>query len=174
MKPRDKRYIVLPFVHRKADEFAVRLKNLVSSHFPQVDFNVAFKAPCTIGELFPFKDQIKKIEEMSKVVYKLTCETCKAENIGETCRILQDRVEEHKKGPSSSVWKHTMQPGGHYFDFEKIEVIDRADSESKLKLIELQHIIKQKPLINKQLNTDSKYEIKTLIIAAHSDLPHDN
>ena len=174
VKPRDKRYIVLPFVHRKADEFAVRLKNLVSSHFPQVDFNVAFKAPCTIGELFPFKDQIKKIEEMSKVVYKLTCETCKAEYIGETCRILQDRVEEHKKGPSSSVWKHTMQPGGHYFDFEKIEVIDRADSESKLKLIELQHIIKQKPLINKQLNTDSKYEIKTLIIAAHSDLPLDN
>ena len=55
----------------------------------------------------------------------------------------------------------------------KIEEIDRADSEGKLKLIELQHIIKQKPLINKQLNTDSKYEIKTLI-AAHSDLPHDN
>ena len=77
-------------------------------------------------------------------------------------------------GPNSSVWQHSKQPGGHYFDFEKIEVIDRADSENKLKLIELQHIIKQKPLINKQLSTDSKYEIKTLIITAHSDLPHDN
>ena len=59
-KAPEKRYIVLPFVHRRADEFAVRLRNLVCSNYPQVDFNVAFKAPCTIADLFPFKEHLKK------------------------------------------------------------------------------------------------------------------
>ena len=92
-KPRDKGCIVLPFVHLKDGEFGVRLKKLVSSDFPQADFNVAFKAPCTIGEFFPFKDQIKKAEDLSNVVYKLTFETFKADYIGETCRILKERVD---------------------------------------------------------------------------------
>jgi hypothetical protein len=39
-----KRFIVLPFVNRKAEDFAVRLKALVEENYTQVDFNVAFKA----------------------------------------------------------------------------------------------------------------------------------
>ena len=80
----ESRFIVLPFVHRKEDEFAVRLKQLVKSNFPQVEFNVAFKAPSTIGDMFPFKDSIEKVEDMFKVVYKLNCETCGVDYIGKT------------------------------------------------------------------------------------------
>ena len=52
------RFIVLHFVHRKADEFAYCLKQHVSYNLSQVEFNVAFKAPCTVGNLYPFKDTI--------------------------------------------------------------------------------------------------------------------
>ncbi len=38
-----KRFIVLPFVNKKAEDFAVRLKSLVEESYSQVDFNVAFK-----------------------------------------------------------------------------------------------------------------------------------
>jgi hypothetical protein len=55
-----KRFIVLPLVNKKAEDFAVRLQSLVEESYPQVDFNVAFKLPKTIGSLFPFKDQKKK------------------------------------------------------------------------------------------------------------------
>jgi len=40
-----KRFIVLPFVNKKAEDFAVRLKSLVEESYSQVDFNVAFKSP---------------------------------------------------------------------------------------------------------------------------------
>ena len=53
-------------MHRKADEYAVRLKNLVCSNFPQVDFNVAYKAPFTIGELFPYNDNIKNVQDIKE------------------------------------------------------------------------------------------------------------
>ena len=43
-----KRFIVLPFVNRKAEDFAVTLKALVEDNYTQVDFNVAYKAPKTI------------------------------------------------------------------------------------------------------------------------------
>ena len=65
-------------------EFVVRLRNLVSANLPQVDFNVAFRAPTTISDLFLFKDQIKKVKDRSKVVYKLKWETCGAAYIGKT------------------------------------------------------------------------------------------
>jgi hypothetical protein len=50
-------FIVFPFINKKAEDFAVRLKSLVEESYPHVDFNVAFKSQKTIGSLFPFKDQ---------------------------------------------------------------------------------------------------------------------
>ena len=53
-------------------------------------------------------------------------------------------------------------------DYEKIQVIDRASSNFKLKMKELLlHILKEQPKLNKQLNSESDYEIKTLIIQAY-------
>ena len=49
-------FIVLPFVHRKAEDLGRRLKRLVESNFEHVKMNVAFKTPKTIGEMFSFKD----------------------------------------------------------------------------------------------------------------------
>ena len=83
VKP-EKRFIVLPFVHRNAEDFGIRLKKLVKVNYPQVEFNVAFKAPKTIGELFPFKDNVKNTEDKSLVVYKIKCKECGAEYIGKT------------------------------------------------------------------------------------------
>jgi len=51
-KPDNKRFILLPYTNRKCEKFAFRLKNLVDSNFIDLDFNVAFKRPRTIGHLF--------------------------------------------------------------------------------------------------------------------------
>ena len=70
------------------------------------------------------------------------------------------------------MFQHT-QSTGHRVDFEGVQVIDRAENDYKLKLIELQHIIKEKPELNKQLSSTKRYkfEVKTLIIAAYPDPP---
>ena len=122
-------------------------------------FYVAFKAPCTIGNLFPFKDTIKKVEDLSKVVYKLKCETCGATYIGKTRILLSKRIYQHKTDNESAVKQHSTDNTRHFFDFTKTEVIDHADTDLKLKLIELQHIIKKIPILNRQMNSQSEYEI---------------
>ena len=71
-----KRFLVLPYVTRNCEEIVrrVRLKKTVNESFPQVEFNVAFQAPMTIGgKLFPFKDNIKSVFECSLVVYSIRC-----------------------------------------------------------------------------------------------------
>jgi hypothetical protein len=54
-----KKFIVLPFTQRKCEDFANRLKRLVNDRFPQIDFNVAFQTPRSIGSLFSFKDNMR-------------------------------------------------------------------------------------------------------------------
>ncbi len=73
-----KKFIVLPFTQRKCEDFANRLKRLVNDNFPQIDFNVAFQTPRSIGSLFPFKDNIKLTEDKAGVVYRLQCRDCDA------------------------------------------------------------------------------------------------
>ena len=160
-------YIVLPFVNKKAEDFAFRLKKLIQTNYPKVDFNVAFKSPKTIGNLFPFKDQIKEDKSKSLVVYRITCKTCNKEYIGKTERILAIRMNEHQKNKSSSCYQHTIEHPSHEMDYENVQVIDRARSDFKLKMKELLHILNSQPELNKQMNAQSDFEIRTLIIPTY-------
>jgi hypothetical protein len=52
-------------------------------------------------------------------------------------------------------------------NFDNIQIIDRVSSNFKLRMKELLHILKEQPELSKQLNLQSDYEIKTLIIQAY-------
>jgi hypothetical protein len=125
------KFIVLPYTHRKCEDFGNRLKRLVNENFPQVDFKVAFQTPRTIGSLFPFKDNIKRTEDKSHVVYKLNCKDCEASYIGKTQRILSIRIDEHEKRTDSACYQHA-EALNHHIDYEDAEVIDSANSDMKL------------------------------------------
>ena len=165
------RYIVLPFVNKKAEDFGRRLNNLVTKSYPQVKFNIAFQPPMTIGSMFPFKDTVKANNHRSLVVYKIRCKTCGAEYIGKTERILQHRINEHKrlgKSNKSATKLHTTNNPGHQMDYDNVEIIDLANNNLKLQVKELLHILKSKPDINRQLGSQSSYEINTILIQAYS------
>ena len=89
-------------------------KILVLSHFPQVDFNVVYKAPRTIGELFPFKDRVRNNFDRSRVVYSMRCKTCHAEYIGKTERALSTKNRtRHARSTHWScleLWRGGVQP----------------------------------------------------------------
>ncbi len=55
---------------------------------------------------------------------------------------------------------HIEENPTHEMDLENIQVIDRASSNFKLRM-------KEQPELNKQLNSQSDYEIKTLIFQAY-------
>ena len=148
-------------------EYAVRLKALVEENYTQVDFNVAFKAPNTIGNMFPFKDRTRDITGQSLVVYKINCKTCKAEYIGKPERILAHRMKEHAKSNNSACYQHIVDNPNHEMDYANIQVIDRASNDFKVRMKELLHILHTKPELNKQLNSQSDFEAKTFIIKGY-------
>ena len=92
----------------KSEDFSLKLKSLVTSSFPQVDFNVAFKTPTTIVSFFPFKDKTEdKTEAQALVVYKLKCNSCELSYIGKTERILSHRIKEHQTSITSACFQHS-------------------------------------------------------------------
>ena len=90
------RFLKLPYVSNKCENYAFKLKNLIESNFPQVEFNVAFTTPLNIGKLFPFKDNTKNVLDKSHVVYNINCSNCETNYIGMSKRILSLRVKEHQ------------------------------------------------------------------------------
>ena len=58
-------------------------------------------------------------------------------------------------------YQHMSNNKDHVIGFEEVEILDSADNDTKLRIKELLHILKRKPELNKQLGTESNYEIKT-------------
>jgi hypothetical protein len=82
-----------------------------------------------------------------------------------TKRILSERINEHAT-TSTACGQHASTTG-HKMDYENVEVLDSASNVLKLRVKELLHILIKNPDLNKQLNSQSKYEIKTLIVQAY-------
>jgi len=146
----------------------------VNETFPQVDMRVAFRAPNTIGKMFPYKDNVKDPYLQSHVVYKITCETCNAQYVGITERIIFHRMKEHnnKSKKDSAIQMHKEEFPDHQINALDFEVIDRADNKTKLMLKEMLHINKLKPALNTQhaakfKNNKEKFnkQLNTVIIA---------
>ena len=127
----------------------------------------AFKSPRTIGDLFPYKDQTKNKTDQSLVVYKINCITCGAEYIGKTERILKYRLKEHQNDKKSACHDHITKNPTHQIDYVNVEIIDRANSDFKLRMKELLCILARKPELNKQLNSQSKFEVNTILITKY-------
>jgi hypothetical protein len=55
----------------------------------------------------------------------------------------------------------------HQMDYVNVEIIDRASSDFKLRMKELLCILARKPELNKQLNSQSKFEVNTILITKY-------
>ncbi len=93
--------------------------------------------------------------------------TTTAEYIGKTERILAHRIKEHAKSTTSACYQHAIENPTHQMDYDNIRIIDRASNDFKVRMKELLHILHTKPELNKQLNSQSDYETKTLIIKGY-------
>ena len=158
----------LPYTSAKCDEFEKRITRTVEDNFPTVKLNVAFQAPMTIGQLFPFKDNIKQNKDKSLVVYQLKCNDCNASYIGKTSRRLARRLKEHATTEASACHNHCKSLN-HTIDYTNVEVIDTPSNDTKLKIKELLHILKRKPELNKQMNSQNEFNIKTILIKAYAE-----
>jgi hypothetical protein len=137
------------------------LKKIVVDTFIEVELNVAFQSPHTIG--------IKNKLERSNVVYRVVC-SCGQDYIGNGTQILSRRIGQHRDTDTNSACnKHVAVNKSHRIDYDNGEILDTADSDKKLQYKKLLHILKREPVLNKQIGKQSKNDCKTLIIKAH---PH--
>jgi hypothetical protein len=69
--------------------------------------------------------------------------------------------------PTLSQHQHTKKTG-HVTGYENVEVIDIELTDTKLRIKEMPHILKKEPTLNKQMNSQSNHEIKTILIQAYT------
>ena len=84
---------------------------------------------------------------------------CDADYIGESKRILNERVLEHLKDQESHVFQQ-IHSEKHRMDVENIKILDRAGNDLRLQYKEMLYIRKLYPSLNRQMNS----ELFTLII----------
>ncbi|KYN10475.1 hypothetical protein ALC57_17384 [Trachymyrmex cornetzi] len=108
---KDTRFVV-PFVHGITEKFN-RLNN---EHV-----RVLFYSVNKLGEFIRVhKDPLPR-DKKSKVVYKISCKSCDASYVGQTCRQLKSRITEHKNhirwntSVRNVITEHRLQEG-HDFD----------------------------------------------------------
>jgi len=93
------------------------------------------------------------------VVYKINCSNCDASYVGQTKRILNARISEHrnyirrKSTQSSVITDHRLQ-SNHEFDWDDVEVLDEKKNYKKRLISEMIHIKKQPNGLNFQNDTD--------------------
>ena len=100
----------------------------------------------------------------SSVVYKIDCPGCDASYIGETLRLLQQRLREHL-GKSGTIRKHleicqpTLQPTLENFE-KQVTILAHSNSPSKLLTHEALFI----NFFDPSLNTKDEFRSRTLTL----------
>ena len=123
-------------------------------------------APCmivmTLRKLKTVMPSLKPpVEKMlrSGLVYQLTCPSCDARYVGETCRHMLTRFKEHtqKAGPMK---KHLQQCGATLTE-DQVDILQMSSrGEDFLLTLEALHIRERKP----QINTKDEYRSRELTI----------
>ena len=101
---------------------------------------------------FPTKDPYKR-EHLSKVAYNFVCASCNASYIGQTCRHLATRIDEHfGKDKNSVIYQHLMSFKDCLDKCSKdsFSVLDTANTKHQLRIKESLYITWLKPILNKQ------------------------
>ena len=114
--------VVIPFVYN--------ISNDIKRMFRRVGIHTIFKLPIYTKQLFPpIKDKIP-LSKNSNIVYSIPCMGCNQSYIGQTSRLLERRVYEHRRNiflpplQHTALTKHSME-FDHRFDFNNVKVVDR-------------------------------------------------
>ena len=125
------KYASAPYLVKTSEKVSKLLKpfNIRLAHKPSAPLR---------NHLCNFKDK-RPISKSSGVIYKISCSMCLAVYIGETGRLVEERMAEHQrdirnKKRESLVYMHTEQYG-HTFDFTNVRILARSnDPKTRRKL----------------------------------------
>ena len=102
-------FLSLPFIGDVTClKFSRQMNRLLGKTVPWLSLRIIFKPARKLSCLSKIKSQFATLTN-SGVVYKVSCHDCDAFYIGETKRLLQRRLKEHKQQSYSSLNKHASE-----------------------------------------------------------------
>ncbi|XP_076299355.1 uncharacterized protein LOC143218195 [Lasioglossum baleicum] len=115
--------------------------------FRKIGMHTIYKIPQYIKTFFPpIKDKLPLCKNCN-VVYLIPCKGCSQVYIGQTSRLLETRIKEHKRNiflnptQHTALTKHSMEYD-HAFDFENVKAIEKESNLNNRILLETIHMIK--------------------------------
>ena len=144
-------YMKLPYIGKFSKFAQKKIKYICETFCKETNVRLVFSST-KISSFFSSKDKLPGALK-SFVVYKFICANCNASYVGETCRHLDERINEHLKTKSSHIYKHLTENIAckEACDKSCFQVIDSAFSVFRLKIKEAMHISWLKPELNKQV-----------------------
>ncbi|MCG8429652.1 MAG: hypothetical protein MJA29_00535, partial [Candidatus Omnitrophica bacterium] len=137
------KYVSVPYFPGVSEKF--------KSIFKYTPIQVCFKGNNTLKSLLMHpKDPVEK-QVNKDVVYKWNCKDCDMSYIGETCRPLVDRVKEHSKSGTSSIYAHHVKSGHQLPTVEDFSIIDRESNQVRREAKEAIHIKRLDPQLNRNI-----------------------
>ena len=107
--PKAKVYFSTFYLGELSKQIFSELKQIVSQYDKQIQLLVIHKAHSMIGGTFGFKDR-QPLMNRSNLIYRYTCECCKAFYIGKTEVHLAQRIAEHRGVPARTVKSLSRMP----------------------------------------------------------------
>jgi len=145
-------YFVVPYIDHNADRFIQLFKNIPN-------FKLAFFGINKLNKFIKVhKDRLSPLSR-SNVVYQINCLHCDASYVGQTRRLLKQRIDEHRNHirrnttQTSVITDHRLK-FSHDFDWENVEILDEEVYFNKRLISEMIHIKKQQRGLNAQKDTE--------------------
>ena len=156
--PKKQVYASLPFFGTQSEKLKTDILAIIARYFPQLDFKISLTNKYTIGSLFPYKDKLP-MALRSKIVYSYSCVQCTSGTyIGSTMRAAYMRISEHRgrsyrteaplSSPQHSAIRDHATELSHVIKDSNFKILDQAQNECHLRILESLYIGKFKPKLN--------------------------
>jgi len=145
-------YFVIPYIEHTADRFMQLFKNIPN-------FKLAFFGINKLNKFIKVHKDRLPLYSRSNVVYKIKCLHCDASYVGQTRRLLKQRIDEHKNhirrdtSQTSVITEHRLK-FSHDFDWENVEILDEEVFFNKRLISEMIYIKKQQKGLNLKKDTE--------------------
>ena len=123
-----------------------RISKTIQFMLKKFKIHTIFRIPFKMETLITLgKDLLNKFGK-SCVVYKLICKKCKVPHVGQTGRLLNTRVEEHKKNLRRKcnyhkvLSPHRKEYADHEFNWNNLEILHSENNKGKREFMEMLYI----------------------------------
>ncbi|XP_060537265.1 uncharacterized protein LOC132708734 [Cylas formicarius] len=144
-------YFSLPYIK----ELTTTLTKILRA---QTNIKIAYKQTKTLGSVFSKLKDKDEVQKNSEVIYSIPCNQCDQVYIGQTSRVLKDRITSHKSDcrlnkNTCSLATHSNQMD-HDVNFVETKILHKESNYNKRAILEMVEIFLEPKSVNKRSDID--------------------